>query len=692
MNFSNIDSWDDTHFKPTKTSLTANDSECAQINESTFNSYGLASSITETGQNSACEDLTARQTLFSYTDDEYLPNKITNAQSHATSFEYDMGFGVITKQTDPNSIITTTSLDEIGRPLSVTTTGFPTQYIRYLVAGTNWMTRTTQAGSPTQAIYTDSLGRTVRSALQGFDGTYEYVDKIYDGLGRLTKESLPYTITANYTEFGNFDALDRPGWRKLPHGLQSTYTYDGLKTEISVGSDSRKMSRSYASLGWLLKTTDAKEGTNEFTYDDAGRPLTIKDANSNTITATYNGFGHKTQVDDPNQGIATFAYNTFGELESQTASGLTQTFTRDGLGRITQKDTATYTWDTLKYSYNEQGYLTKTSNANSNYVYREVTAIDAQGHITGATLANNLMSQSSSFNKSSGTMSTTSVSQGLTQLHGHTYSEYDKYLNITAEVNNLTGLSKFYSYDTLNRLTTYTASNTPPAFSLSINYAHDAVGNLLKKTDYSADKDSAYQYCEGTNALCILEKASGQIVNFNYDGRGNLINGDGLSLTYNALNKPLTITGRNATTQFTYGSDNARAKQTRTISGQTSTTYYVDKLFEMDNDGSWRAYIDDIAVLSWTPEQKHKLLYTLRDRLGSATTLVNHDGQITSRRYFDPFGKTSTASTQFTDLSATNRYRRGFTDHEHLNAQQLIHMNGRRGTRNEGSQFFVPLR
>ncbi len=736
-----VDSWDATHFKPTKTSLTASGSECVQISESTFNSYGLTSSITETGQNSACEDLTARQTLFSYTDDEYLPNKITNAQSHATSFIYDMGFGAITKQTEPNSIITTTSLDEIGRPLSVTTTGFPTQYIRYLVAGTNWITRTTQAGSPTQAIYTDSLGRTVRSAIQGFDGTYEFVDKIYDNLGHLSKESLPYTVTPHYTEFGNFDALDRPGWRKLPHGLQSTYTYSGLTTAISVGSDSRKMSRTYASLGWLLSTSDAKAGSNTFTYDDAGRPLTIKDANSNTITATYNGFGHKTQVDDPNQGITTFAYNTFGELESQTASGITQTFTRDGLGRITQKDTATYTWDTLKqgllssetdqgitrtyayndalqlsqlsvtadgvtrtikhqydsvlgrpkaleypngltlkYSYNAQGYLSKTSNANSNYIYREVTAIDAQGHITGATLANNLMSQSSSFNKSSGTMSTTSVSQGLTQLHGHSYSEYDEYLNITAEVNNLTGLSKSYSYDTLNRLTTYTASNTSPAFSLSVNYAHDAVGNLLKKTDYSADKDTAYQYCEGSNALCILEKASGQIVNFTYDGRGNLINGDGLILTYNALNKPLTITGRNATTQFTYGSDNARAKQTRTISGQTSTTYYVDKLFEMDNDGSWRAYIDDIAVLSWTPELKHKLLYTLRDRLGSATTLVNHDGQITSRRYFDPFGRTSSAdvgNTQFTDLSITNRYRRGFTDHEHLNEQQLIHMNGR---------------
>ena len=57
---------------------------------------------------------------------------------------------------------------------------------------------------------------------------------------------------------------------------------------------------------------------------------------------------------------------------------------------------------------------------------------------------------------------------------------------------------------------------------------------------------------------------------------------------------------------------------------------------------------------------------------------------MTSRRYFDPFGRTSSANgsdhlsnTQFGDLLETNRYRRGFTDHEHLNEQQLIHMNGR---------------
>jgi RHS repeat-associated protein len=140
-----------------------------------------------------------------------------------------------------------------------------------------------------------------------------------------------------------------------------------------------------------------------------------------------------------------------------------------------------------------------------------------------------------------------------------------------------------------------------------------------------------------------------------------------------------------------YGSDGMRAKQSRTVSGSTTTTYYVDKYYEIDNDGSWRAYLNDIAILSYTPQRSHLLQFTLRDRLGSATTMADQNGNVISQRYFDPFGRTAdmgnshhldqlnqnTLLSQLQDLDITNKNRRGFTDHEHLNEQQLIHMNGR---------------
>ena len=156
------------------------------------------------------------------------------------------------------------------------------------------------------------------------------------------------------------------------------------------------------------------------------------------------------------------------------------------------------------------------------------------------------------------------------------------------------------------------------------------------------------------------------------------------------MDKPLSV-GRshsqltNAMSLFTYGSDGMRAKQVRTANGKTTTTYYVDKLYELDNDGAWRAYIDDVAVLSYTPDRKHLLLFTLRDRLGSTTTMVDHNANVVSRRYFDPFGRVEDMGANHDGLygqgmvvlEETNRNRRGFTDHEHLNEQQIIHMNGR---------------
>nr|WP_308736825.1 SpvB/TcaC N-terminal domain-containing protein [Shewanella baltica] len=803
-----VNTWDDVHKLPTQVTYTASNTSCNRVEQTGLNSYGLPLWTKSTGQSSACTAITARQNNFTYTkdgktqvDDGYLPYKVTNAKGYITTTEYDMGLGLPIKVVAPNNIVTQTEYDGIGRPVQMQQTGSPTRYLRYLLAneGNNApqdndnvpvvMTRTSGAGMPESEQYFDGQGRLLRTATQGFDGGYQYQDKHYDALGRMTRDSTPYGngTAADYTEFSDFDALDRPIRRTIPNGrsggLESIYTYNGLTTNINV--EGRTMSRTYGSQGWLYETVDAQDGTNRFAYDGAGRPLVIRDANNRDIKATYNGFGHKTQVIDPNQGTTVFGYNTLGELDKQTdANGVVQTYVLDVLGRITSKTTtggsapgqAVFYWDgninndakieiigqlglltsetengvartyayttalqlaqttvtvdgvsrtvkhqydsfygrpkaleypnglTLKYGYNDYGYLEQTSNAASGYLYRQITAMDEAGHITGASLANRVMSESRVY-YSEGTMSSVEVDGPLGLIHGHYYDGYDDFMNLTSERNGVTGLVKSYRYDSLNRLEEYQFNNTNPNFTATVNYAYDKVGNFLKKTDYSANATNAYRYggnagCAansnaGPNAVCQLNKLNGSTVNFQYDKRGNLRVGDGLTMTYNAMDKPLTISGRgpnnNTLTAFVYGSDSMRAKQSRTVSGSATTTYYVDKYYEIDNDGSWRAYLDDIAVLSYTPQRSHLLQFTLRDRLGSATTMADQNGNIVSQRYFDPFGRTTdlgynhkldiqnknTLLSQLQDLAVTNKNRRGFTDHEHLNEQQLIHMNGR---------------
>jgi RHS repeat-associated protein len=68
--------------------------------------------------------------------------------------------------------------------------------------------------------------------------------------------------------------------------------------------------------------------------------------------------------------------------------------------------------------------------------------------------------------------------------------------------------------------------------------------------------------------------------------------------------------------------------------------------------------------------------------LGSTLAFTNEQGQVVAQRLFDPFGKPRNIDgrvlsvPRFTDI-AQSTTARGFTDHEHLNEAELIHMNGR---------------
>jgi len=70
--------------------------------------------------------------------------------------------------------------------------------------------------------------------------------------------------------------------------------------------------------------------------------------------------------------------------------------------------------------------------------------------------------------------------------------------------------------------------------------------------------------------------------------------------------------------------------------------------------------------------------YTHKDRLGSTVAITNEVGDVEVQQGFGPFGKARNENWEdSTNLPGTNYDSRGFTDHEHLDATRLIHMNGR---------------
>ncbi len=269
-------------------------------------------------------------------------------------------------------------------------------------------------------------------------------------------------------------------------------------------------------------------------------------------------------------------------------------------------------------------------------------------------------------------------------LHHLEYTAFDAFGNLTQQQNTLTGLTESFHYDKLHRLTGNTVTYGGQTVQ-QIDYAWDAVGNLQKKTDYSADRPDAYTYhTRQPNAVATVLKPDNTTVSFSYDARGNLTTGDSMTATYNTWDKPTRLTrskqGISTTMAFTYSADLMRYKQVRTTDGISSTTYYIDKLYEETHTAGrteWKAYISEVAVVGETQQQGRYIAFTHKDRLGSGTTFTDHHGQVTALRTFDPFGKprgNDGASLSNTTLDNLDQSRRGFTDHEHLDEIDIIHM------------------
>jgi len=554
----------------------------------------------------------------------------------------------------------------------------------------------------------------------GEDFTTTY---IYQGLETAIQTTAPDGYNLSMARYSNSYGILMRTVDSI--GGETKYTYDAANNPIGI--------------------TDAVGNVIEAEYDDFSRKKWVHDPNQGLTRYTYNGFGELEREYDANgeyidyvhdslgrvtqrlstDGNATFEWDTqvVGLLSSETSSGITKSYTYDTYGRpktvTSQIANRNYTqityydgnygrvkgWRypnglTVELTYNQYGYLKAESNAASGYVYRDITAQDVLGNITNDSIANGNQLGSYGYSLRTGQMLYSRVMKGASTLHYQDYVDYDSYGNIIEQQNlavNINGIDSF-EYDELHRLTRNTIEVAGDPVRV-INYGYDAIGNFLKKTDYSTNTSSSYQYVNGTHKLSSVNLLTGGSELFGYDNKGNLTHRRHSSESslreetkYNVFNKPTWISRLGATLQFDYDSSNERFKQTRTsANGTTTTTYYLGKSFEVEVSGASRTestYISDIAILK-EKDLAQTIRFTHRDRLGSATTFTDQFGQVLALRSYDPFGKPrvgdgSLLSTYGLRAKLANNVldtdqptMRGFTDHEHLDEVEIIHMNGR---------------
>ncbi|GAA1993116.1 RHS repeat-associated core domain-containing protein [Catenulispora subtropica] len=338
--------------------------------------------------------------------------------------------GAIVASEDANGVRGSVVYDDLGRPVTTTHDGDAAIGLSYTnrsdaAGGVNGTVVTSSTAPPGQMpriaqTSSDALGRTISTAVGGFNGALNTATTSYDVLGRVVSRTAP--APGGTTAYA-YDSLNRLLSTTFPGGATSTGSYTffsskyldptGAETDSTVDTDGQLVTRSvrdtsvnpvrtdtttytYAPFGLTYQTTDDAGDVTTYAYDAAGRQIQDADPNKGLTTRSYFGTGAVRVETHAATGVSTvFGYDDEGRNTVRTVTGSADdgvsTFTYDtaanGIGRLA----ATLSPDKIAtaYRYDTAGRATGTSytdtSSAANPTYSTDLTYDASGR--PATLA-----------------------------------------------------------------------------------------------------------------------------------------------------------------------------------------------------------------------------------------------------------------------------------------------------------------
>jgi len=334
---------------------------------------------------------------------------------------------------------------------------------------------------------TITLGYDARQRLTSRNSGGEITTYDYDGVGQLTKVTLPdgsflsYTYDAAHRLTGMSDNLSNSIAYKLD--AMGNRTLEQVRDPGSSLEQTR--SRVYNNLNRLFRELGAQSQTTEYAYDDQGNVVSVKDPLNHVTSNQYDALNRLKQVTDPSLGVTQYAYNGLDALTQVTdPRSLVTGYTVDGLGNLTQQSSPNT--GTTANTYDAAGNLLTQTDAKG-----QVTAYayDALNRVTLITF-NDGSKQSYFYDQGAngiGRLTSISETSPANQVTSQIAYAYDLHGRVTSETRTVNGVQYVlgYSYDSAGRLTglTYPSGRT-------VSYAFDALGRVNQVT---TTKDSQSQ-------------------------------------------------------------------------------------------------------------------------------------------------------------------------------------------------------
>ncbi|MGX9773218.1 RHS repeat domain-containing protein [Janthinobacterium aestuarii] len=599
----------------------------------------------------------------------------------------------------------------------------------------------TQGLDSTAMIYTareyDSRGNLARSSrpYSAYQPNEQWANNQYDALNRIatttTADGAVTRFAYNGLRSTVSNALNQTTTRVLDAKGQVAQVVDNLGQAISY---------QYDAFGNLWLTTDPKGNMNVMAYDSLGRKTKMYEADTGGSLYAHDALGRMVQQTDAKGQITTLGYDVLNRMTSRgetdlisswvfdscvkgigklcqvsADNGYREVVAYDGYGRVGNSSTtidATYTASSefdqhgrlakqtyptglaLKYVYTSFGFLKEVRNQANDALYWRVSEMDAEGHVLAQTYGNQIVTNAV-YDNATGKVKEqyAGAGKGVQNL----VYRFDQIGNLQSRSDSNQNLSETFLYDGLNRLSSATV-NAGSVGLATQTYGYDGIGNITQRSGVGT-----YGYLETSNkphAVSSIALTGGGKRQYTYDLNGNLINelqttaagavvaAMGRKISYTSFNMPLTIATPSTSMTYVYGPSHQRTRAiapgltTVYLNGAGSGKLLYEKDIKANGEIEHRQFITAngvvVAVVK-TAGGKNTTQYFHRDFLGSLVAVSDEAGTVIERLAYDASGKRRfpAGGQDAQGTLAGNTSKRGFTNHEHLDALGLIHMNGR---------------
>jgi RHS repeat-associated protein len=492
-------------------------------------------------------------------------------------------------------------------------------------------------------------------------------------------------------------------------GYYQAFDYDafGATKRIQDSAGNTLQSYSYNVRGMLTASVDMDLGSWSFTPNALGEIVSQTDAKGQIATYSFDLLGRMTTRSE-SEGTSTWTWGAsasaknIGRVASISGPGFSESYSYDGIGRLSTITIASDTTYQIDYTYNNIGALDTITYPTSTSSYRlklqhdyqygglyrvrdfnspftnfwTATGFNARNLVIQETLGNGLVTNRAYDVVTSRLRSIQTGFGGGTGTQNLEY-EWDLVGNLKKRKDlNQSTLTEEFFYDNVYRLD-YSQLNGVT----NLDLAYDALGNITSKSDvgsYTYHSSKKHQVSSTSNGW-----------SFGYDGNGNMTSARNASIVWTSFNYPSSITNGADTASFSYTPARAYWKQVSNYSnGGGATTIYVAQILEKVTTSAGTDYRHMIRaggasiIVSRQTTGTNSVYYITRDHLGSSSATTDASGGLIFNASFDAYGKRrgsnwlgAPGASDWAAIASTSR--RGYTDHTMLDNLDLIHMNGR---------------